>query len=170
MKSKIVWLTGLSGSGKTTLSNYISKKLKKKNFKIKTIDGDTFRKNTKVKKINKNSIIKNNLSIINYIEKLKDNYDYVIISVISPLRKTRALAKKKFQDRYFEVYTKCKLNVLISRDTKKLYKKAKDNIIKDLIGYNSKIVYEKSNYKKIVVNTAEETISISANKILKKII
>ena len=44
MESKIIWLTGLSGSGKTTLSNYISKKLLAKKFKIKKIDGDTFRK------------------------------------------------------------------------------------------------------------------------------
>lgn len=170
MKSKIVWFTGLSGSGKTTLSNYISKKLLKKNFKIKKIDGDIFRKKNKEKKFNKISIIKNNIDIIDYVNKIKEKYDYIIVSVISPLKKTRIYAKNKFGKDYFEVYTKCNLKELIKRDTKQLYKKAKKNLIKDLIGFNSNIKYEISNYKKIVVNTAKENISTSVKKVLNKII
>ncbi len=170
MESKIIWLTGLSGSGKTTLSNYISKILQKKKFKIKKIDGDIFRKKNKTKKFSKKSIIKNNLSIINYIGKIKIKYDYIFVSVISPLKKTRIYAFKKFKKNYFEVYVKCNLNELARRDTKKLYMKAKKNIIKDLIGFNSKINYEKTAYKKIVVNTAKEKIEESANKIIKKIV
>lgn len=170
MKSKIVWFTGLSGSGKTTLSNYISKKLLKKKYKIKKIDGDIFRKINKEKKFNKISIIKNNMAIIDYVNKIKEKYDYIIVSVISPLKKTRTYAKRKFGKNYFEVYTKCNLNVLIKRDTKQLYKKAKEDLIKDLIGFNSNIKYEISNYKKIVVNTAKENISTSVKKVLNKII
>ena len=59
---------------------------------------------------------------------------------------------------------------LISRDTKNLYAKAKKNIIKNLIGYNSNINYESTNYKRIIVNTAKETVKESSNKIIKKIL
>lgn len=170
MKSKIVWFTGLSGAGKTTLSNYISKKLKKKKYQIKRLDGDLFRKKNNTNKFSRNEIIKNNLSIIRYISEIKHKYDYLIISVISPLKKTRIHAHKKFGKDYFEVYTKCNLKTLIDRDTKKLYEKARKNLIKNLIGFNSKIKYERTNYKKIVVNTAYESINYSAKKILKKII
>ena len=114
--------------------------------------------------------IVNNLLIIKYIDKIKNNYDFIIVSVISPLKKTRNIAKKLFGKDYFEVFTKCNLKTLINRDTKKLYEKAKKNIIKNLIGFNSKIKYERTNYKKIVVNTANETIKESSKKILKKII
>ena len=169
MESKIIWFTGLSGSGKTTLSNYISKKLKKKNFLIKKIDGDIFRKKNKTAKFNKITIIKNNHSIISYIDKIKHRYDFIIVSVISPLKQTRMYAKKKFKKDYFEVYTKCNLKELIKRDTKKLYYKAKKNIIQDLIGFNSFIKYEKTDYKKIIVNTAKETIKQSTNKIMKEL-
>lgn len=169
MNSKIVWLTGLSGSGKTTLSNYIYKKLKKKKLSVKKIDGDLFRKKNKSTKFNKTSIIKNNLSIINHIDKIKEKYDFIIVSVISPLKKTREFAYKKFNKNYYEVYLKCNLKELILRDTKNLYFKAKKNIIKNLIGYNSAIRYERTNYKKIVVNTAKETVKESTNKIIKKI-
>ena len=166
MKSKIVWFTGLSGSGKTTLSNFISRQLKKKH-KVKKIDGDLFRKKNRIKVFNKKKIIKNNLLIIKYIDKVRNEYDYIIVSVISPLKKTRIRAKKQFGKNYFEVFTKCNLNTLIKRDTKKLYEKARKKIIKNLIGYNSKIKYEKTTYKKIIVNTAIETINQSAKKFLK---
>ena len=168
MKSKIIWFTGLSGSGKTTLSNYIHKILKKK-FKILKVDGDVFRKKRKTKGFAKKDIIYNNQAIINYLFKNKNKYDYLIVSVISPLKETRELARKKFGISYFEVYTKCNLKELIRRDPKKLYLKAKQGKIRNLIGYNSKIKYEKTNYKKITVNTYKETIKESAKKILKKI-
>jgi adenylylsulfate kinase-like enzyme len=61
------------------------------------------------------------------------------------------------------------LKTLIDRDTKKLYEKAKKNIIKNLIGFNSKIKYENTSYKKIIVRTDNETINESTNKILRKI-
>ena len=168
MRSKIIWFTGLSGSGKTTLSNYISKKLKKK-FKILKIDGDDFRKKKKLNKFTKKAIIQNNLSIINYIDKWASKYEYILVSVISPLKKTRSLAHKKFGKNYFEVYTNCNLKELIKRDTKDLYTKAKQKKINNLIGYNSSIKYEKTKYKKIIVNTAMEKIAVSASKILRKI-
>jgi adenylylsulfate kinase len=169
MKSKILWFTGLSGAGKTTLANIIFKKLKKKKFRVKKIDGDLFRKKNKINKFNKKEIINNNFSIIRYISGIQCKYDYIIVSVISPLRKTRVFAYKKFGKDYFEILTKCKLKTLIDRDTKKLYEKAKKNIIKNLIGFNSKIKYENTSYKKIIVRTDNETINESTNKILRKI-
>jgi adenylylsulfate kinase-like enzyme len=39
-------------------------------------------------------------------------------------------------------------------------------IIKDLIGFNSKIKYESSKHKKIIINTAKESVKESGNKIL----
>jgi len=170
MKSKIIWLTGLSGSGKTTLSKYIAKKLKLKKFKIKQIDGDIFRKKNKDTKFTKKSIVKNNLSIISYVSKIKDKYDFIIVSVISPLKKTRNVAFKKFKNDYFEVFTKCNLKVLIKRDTKNLYIKAKKKIIKNLIGYNSKIKYENSDHPKTIVNTSNLSIKECVNKVLKKVL
>ena len=58
MNSKIVWFTGLSGSGKTTLSNCVYKKLKKKKFRVKKIDGDLFRKKQKVQSLIKHQLLK----------------------------------------------------------------------------------------------------------------
>ena len=171
MSCKIIWFTGLSGSGKTTLSQNLGKKLKRLKFKIKTIDGDVFRKEKKnINKFTKKNIFENNMQIINYVNKIKDNYKFVIVSVISPLLQTRQEAWKRFGKNYFEVYVKCSVKELKKRDTKGLYRLADQKILKNLIGYKSKVIYEKSKYKKIIVDTEKKNIKncikVIKNKIL----
>ena len=171
MQTKIIWFTGLSGSGKSTLSKALSYFLKKKKYKVKIVDGDKFRKKNKnLKKLNKKNIYLNNISIINYISKIQKKYEYILVAVISPLLKTRILSKKIFGDNYFEVYVYCSNKTLIKRDTKGLYKLAKNKIINNLIGYKSKINYQKSKYRKIIINTDKTNVNDSINKIIKRII
>ena len=168
--AEVMWFTGLSGSGKSTLSNKIYKKLKRKGFKIKKIDGDSFRKKNKSSKnFSKNNIIKNNLSIIKEIKKVRFNYDFILVSVISPLLSTRKLAKKVFKNKYIEIYVFCKIKTLIKRDTKGLYKKAIKKEINNLIGFKSKIKYENSKYKIIKIDTDKLSARDSVNKILRLI-
>ena len=90
MLKKIIWFTGLSGSGKSTLSKLLSKKLLKLKYKVKIVDGDSFRKRKKnFKNFTRKNVYNNNLSIIKHILKIQKNYDYIIVSVISPISKTR---------------------------------------------------------------------------------
>ena len=168
--TKILWFTGLSGSGKSTLAKILNKRLLQLNFKVKTIDGDDFRaKNKNKNNFSKINIIKNNLLIINHVRKIEKKYDFILISVISPLLITRNLARIKFGKNYFEIYVKCKITTLEKRDTKNLYAMAKKNIIKNLIGYNSNIKYEVSRYKKIIIDTDKFSKHKSINLIIKKI-
>ncbi len=164
---KVLWFTGLSGSGKSTLAGQIIDHLKKKNLKYFNLDGDQFRLNKKYKKnFSRLSIKKNNYLIIDKIDYIRNNYDFVIVSVISPLKVTRNKARKRFGNDYVEIFIDCSLKELIKRDTKGLYKSARDNKIKNLIGYNSKIKYEKTKFKKIVVNTKNQNIKQSKRKII----
>ena len=170
LMTKIIWFTGLSGAGKSTLSKILGNKLSKLSFKVKIIDGDIFRtKNKNKNNFSKTNIIKNNLSIINYIKKIQKKYDFILVSVISPLLITRNIARTKFGVNYFEIYVKCKIKTLEKRDTKQLYARAKKNIIKNLIGYNSNIKYEVSRHKKIIIDTDKLSKLKSINLIIKKI-
>jgi len=170
MLKKIIWFTGLSGSGKSTLSKLLSKKLLKLKYKVKIVDGDSFRKRKKnFKNFTKKNVYNNNLSIIKHILKIQKNYDYIIVSVISPISKTRYKAKKIFGKNYFEIYVYCSKSELVRRDPKGLYALAKKKVLKNLIGFNSKIVYEKSKYKEITINTEKNNINNCIKKILKKI-
>lgn len=164
---KILWFTGLSGSGKSTLSTEIVSYLKKKKFKCCNLDGDKFREKKKYKEsFTKSTIKKNNYLIIEKIANLRNNYDFVIVSVISPLKITRNKARKTFGNDYVEIFVDCSLKELIKRDTKGLYKAAMKNKLKNLIGYNSNIKYEKTKYKKIVINTKIQNIKKSKKKII----
>tara|TARA_Y100000591_G_C21807435_1_gene685761 strand:- start:414 stop:929 length:516 start_codon:yes stop_codon:yes gene_type:complete len=167
MKAKIIWFTGLSGSGKTTLANLLYGYLKKnKNKKIKKIDGDIFRKKSNFNSFTKKNIIKNNFRIIKYIESITSKYNVILVSVISPILKTRKIANEKFKNYYYEIYTKCSLKKLVKRDPKGLYNLASQNKIKNLIGYNSKINYEKSSYKILSINTGLNSKKECLRKIL----
>tara|TARA_Y100001958_G_C21120445_1_gene464718 strand:- start:227 stop:739 length:513 start_codon:yes stop_codon:yes gene_type:complete len=168
MDSKIIWLSGLSGSGKTTISKLLFKKLKKKKFKVKIVDGDDFRKKTRSKNnFSKKDILLNNYKIIEYVKKIENKFDYVLVSVISPLRKSRLKAKKVFRKKYYEILVKCSLKTLQKRDTKGLYLKAKKKIIKNLIGYNSKIKYQYSRYRVTKIETEKKSKNQCVRDILK---
>ena len=163
--AKIIWLTGLSGVGKSTISTELKKNFKEKKCLI--IDGDIFRKKTKQNSFSKKNIIKNNLRIINYCKKNFKKYDYIIVSVISPLQKTRKVASRLFKQNYFEIYVYANLKTLEKRDTKGLYKLSKKGTIKNLIGSKSGIRYEKSNYEHLKLNTNKFTKKQCMIKILK---
>ena len=165
--AKVIWLTGLSGAGKTTLCKKI--KLYLKNKKCLLVDGDIFRKKNKQFSFSKKNIIKNNLRIIDYCKKKFDKYDYILVSVISPLKKTRKYAYKIFKENYFEIYIFASLQILKKRDTKGLYNLSTKGLIKNLIGYNSKINYEKSDHKYLRINTNKFTADQSVLKIIRYI-
>ena len=170
MNCKIIWLTGLSGSGKTTISKSLYKHFKKNKFKIYHIDGDNFRKKKYYEKsFTKKSITENNLLIINSIKKIMKKYDFIIVSVISPLKKTRIKAKKIFGSSYYEVFLNPSIKTLRLRDTKNLYSRADKGLIDNVIGYNSIISYEKSIYSKIAIDTGKSSVLNSRKIILNKI-
>tara|TARA_B100000242_G_scaffold257579_1_gene201493 strand:+ start:196 stop:720 length:525 start_codon:yes stop_codon:yes gene_type:complete len=169
--ANIIWFTGLSGVGKTTLSKILKKELIRRKYKVLSIDGDIFRKKTKnIDTFTRENILKNNLKIIRYIKNLQHKFNFILVSVISPLSKSRALAKKKFKKKYFECYLKCSLKELKKRDTKGLYELARKNKIRNLIGYNSKIKYQKSRYKVIMIDTQRNNLKKCLEKILTNIL
>ena len=138
---------------------------KKKLFLI--IDGDIFRKKTNQSIFTKKNIIKNNLAVIKHCKLNFYKYDYILVSVIAPLEKTRLFASKQFNDMYFEILLYAKIKTLIKRDTKGLYNEAKKGNIKNLIGYKSKIKYEKSNHAHLKLKTEKNTKKKCIDRIMK---
>ena len=130
MENKVVWLTGLSGSVKTTLANNLKKKLLNKKKKVLLIDGDKFIKKNKKKNIfTKKKIYKNNISIIQNIYRIK-KYDFIIVSVISPLKKTRLIAKKTFGKSYFEIFVNCSIKELLKETQRNSISKQRKVLLK----------------------------------------
>ena len=73
------------------------------------------------------------------------------------------------EKKYYEIYVHCSIRTLIKRDTKGLYFAARKKIIKNLIGYNSSVKYQKSRYLKIGINTDKYNLSKCIQSIMKGI-
>ncbi|MCK5044575.1 adenylyl-sulfate kinase [Candidatus Parcubacteria bacterium] len=163
----IIWFTGLSGVGKTTLSAGLKKKLGETDFSVFQVDGDIVRKEQNIKNtFSKEEILENNYNIISYCESIKKDYDFIIVSVISPFQETRAKAREMFKKDYLEIFLSCPLKELLKRDPKKLYARMLAGEIKNLIGFSEQNPYEVPKNPDIMINTEKDNIEKSLEKII----
>ena len=155
----VIWITGISGAGKTTLGKFFVKK--HKNFLY--FDGDLFRK-----------IFKND---INYTLKDRDinaqrltrlikylsfqNLNIVVAANITS-SKYRIWCRKNIKN-YVEVFIDADMSNLINRDYKKLYSKALNKKIKNVVGMDIKFKKPRGSHLYISNNTGKK-------QFLKKII
>ena len=165
----IIWFTGLSGAGKSTLSDYLKIVLEKAGFSVCQVDGDLFREKNKHAHFSREAIVANNQKIIAHCQEIEDNYDVVIVAVISPYQETRELAKKTLGKSYCEVFLDCPLAVVVKNDVKGLYKKSQAGQIKNMIGFHENSPYEIPQNPDIIIKTNETVISESVEKIIKKL-
>jgi adenylyl-sulfate kinase len=123
-KGCTLWFTGMSGSGKSTVSGLLTRRLRELGAKVEVLDGDVVRTRLSHGLGFTREDREENIRRIGFVcELLSRNGVIAIVAAISPYREgrdeTRALATN-----FVEIYMKCPLEILISRDTKGLYKKA----------------------------------------------
>jgi adenylylsulfate kinase len=168
--SFVVWITGVSGVGKTTLAKALYERLRSLNLGVEILDGDGIRSKlypdlgyTKEEREMHNKVV---IEMANLLAK---NGIVVIVSMISPFRSTRELARKEIEN-FVEVYLKCSLEELIRRDPKGLYEKAINGEIVGLTGYDGE--YEEPENPDLVLETdklsVEEEVELLVNLLKKK--
>ena len=147
------WLTGLSGSGKTTISRLVEKELLNINFPVSLIDGDLIRNGmNKDLGFTISDRTKNIKRAAETIQELNNCGTTVIASFISPTKEIRDLAKNIIGiNSFYEVYVQCPLEICENRDTKGLYKKARQGEIQNFTGISS--VYEEPGNPDITLDT-----------------
>lgn len=166
---KLIWLTGLSGSGKSTLATGLEYYLFESGFKVYLLDGDNIRKG-----INKDLGFSSadrteNIRRIAEVSKLMLDAGLVVISAfISPFHADREMVREIVgEDRFTEIFVNCPLDVCEKRDSKGLYKKARQGFIRDFTGIDSP--YEVPENPDLVVHTHKESIDESLSKIINHI-
>ena len=143
--SFVLWMTGLPCSGKTT----IARKLRKLMPELVVLDGDELRAQSSSNDFSREGINENNRKVANLA---KDASKSVCVSLISPFKKNREDARKIIDTkRFIEVYIECSPSVCEERDVKGMYKKARQNEIKDFIGVHTN--YEIPDKPDLTVNT-----------------
>lgn len=135
----VIWLTGLSGAGKTTLATQFELELNKRGYLTQILDGDNMRTG-----INSNLGFTSNdrfenIRRIAEVSKLFVNCGIICInSFISPTKAMRDMAKQIIGEKDFiEVYVNASLATCEKRDTKGLYKLAREGKIKNFTGIDA---------------------------------
>lgn len=165
-KGCILLFTGLSGSGKSTLAYALDKALLIKNKYSYVLDGDNTRQtlspDLEFSAADRKEHLKR-LSILAY--HFIDAGIITLISVIAPFEKDREKIKKiRGNQNYLEIYCCCTLEVCEKRDTKGLYKLARENKILNFTGISSP--YEIPKKPDLIIDTEQETTSDSIEKII----
>ena len=160
----IFWFTGLSGSGKTTIAGATKTLLEAKGYSVLILDGDDIRNLLHVNLgFSKEDIIKNNSLIIKLCQKYRKDYDIILVSIISPYKSSRKKAKDALKPRFYEVFCKAEIELLISRDTKGLYSKALKGELDNLIGFSTTSPYEAPLTPDLVLETGNSSIKDTVN-------
>ena len=167
-RALILWLTGLSGSGKSTLANKLREVLEVAGETVVPVDGDAFRRERSRSNVfTREGIIGNNYEIIDHCRKLSETTDVILVSVISPFRETRDVARRAFGGRYCEIFVTCGMETLVRRDTKGLYAAALSGKKKNLIGLSEELPYEPPLNPELTLKTDEISVE-AAVEIIKK--
>jgi len=166
-KGLVIWFTGLSGSGKTTLAAGLKKRLETLGKTVAIIDGDIVR-STVNKNIgfSKEGLTKNNQVMVELANQRSKDFDFVLVSKISPLKSDREFARSIIGDNFFELYVNSSLKKCIERDCKGLYKKALSGKINDFIGISDLNPYEPPKNPEFEINTETLNLDQSLDRIM----
>ena len=157
-KAAVLWFTGYSGSGKSTIAGNIEKNLFDAGCNTMLLDGDTIRQGLCGDLGFSDEDRSENIRRAGETARLFfESGDIVICAFISPFEKDRAFARSLIaKDRFFEIYTKCSLEVCKRRDPNGLYKKVKDGEIKEFTGISSH--YEEPQHPEVIAETDLRTV------------
>jgi bifunctional enzyme CysN/CysC len=123
LRSCVLWLTGLPGSGKSTVADELEKSLMALGLRSFTLDGDTVRSTLSEDLGFSPEDRKENVRrVARVAELMMEAGIVVIVSLVSPFREDREMAKERFADGDFiEVFVDTPLEVCMQRDPKGLY-------------------------------------------------
>ena len=160
----ILWFIGLPCSGKTTLAKTLKEKLKEK--KILLLDGDDIRKTICSDLDFSNESRSKSLLRVAHIANIANKSGISsIISTITPLNIHREEINKVLKSKVIFIYLDISLENCIIRDVKGMYKMAQEGKMKNFTGIDSN--FEVPTNANIVVDTYEDSVSESVEKILK---
>lgn len=156
--SFILWFTGLSASGKSSIANSLAKELFDRGNQIFVLDGDNVRHGLNKDLGFDEQSRKENIRRIGEVSKLfVESGQIVLTAFISPYKEDRKLVRDLVEvDEFIEVYVKCSIEECERRDPKGLYKKARNDEIKNFTGISAP--YEAPENPEIVVDSEKYSI------------
>lgn len=149
----VVWLTGLPASGKSTIAKALEARLFCLGCRAYVLDGDNLRHGLNADLDFSAPARSENIRRAGEVAKLFCQAGLIAVTAfISPIRKDRDRARSIVeQDRFFEVYLACPLEICEKRDPKGHYRKARAGEISAFTGISSP--YEEPSAPELVLHT-----------------
>ncbi len=168
-KPVIAWFTGLSGAGKSTIANRVEEQLAADGFHTYLIDGDNLRHGlSRDLGFTEADRVENIRRAAEVATMMADAGLIVLVSLISPFRADRAMAREKAGNNIFlEVFVDAPLEVVEARDTKGLYAKARRGELMNFTGIDSP--YEAPDSPDVHICTSLIGLEKSAQNVLRTI-
>ncbi|RHW36789.1 adenylyl-sulfate kinase [Lysinibacillus yapensis] len=157
-QSFILWFTGLSASGKSSIANSLARALFERGNQSFVLDGDNIRHGLNKDLGFDEDSRKENIRRIGEVSKLfVESGQIVLTAFISPYQEDRDVVRSLVAEgEFIEVYVKCSVEECERRDPKGLYKKARNEEIKNFTGISAP--YEAPVNPEIVVDSEQFTI------------
>lgn len=157
-RSVILWFTGFSGAGKSTLAHAVEFKLHQSGCRTFVFDGDNVRHGLCADLGFSPPDREENIRRVGEMAKLFIEAGVIALTAfISPYRQDRARVRALVApDDFIEIYCHCPLEVCEQRDTKGLYAKARQGLIRDFTGISSP--YEPPESPELVLDTANQAL------------
>ncbi len=165
-KSLILWFTGLSGAGKSSLAHAVEEALFQLQCRTFVLDGDNIRHGLCGDLTFSEQDRQENIRRVGHVAKLLIESGVITLTAfISPFRKDRATVRNMVANGDFvEIYCNTPIEICEQRDTKGLYKKARNGEIKEFTGISSP--YEEPLNPDLTLLTGEDTIEYCVDKII----
>jgi adenylyl-sulfate kinase len=168
MTGAILWFTGLSGAGKSTLATAVAARLDGR-CAVEILDGDEVRTHLSKGLGFTREDRDINVRRIGFVARLLAKHGvFVITAAISPYEDTREEVRRLAREQgipFVEVFVNPRLESLVERDVKGLYKRALAGEIEHFTGISDP--YEPPANPDVVVRTDVEPVDVSADAILK---
>ena len=169
-RSALLWFTGLSGSGKSTLAHGLEERLYRLGCHTFVLDGDNVRhglcgdldfsragRHENIRRIAEMSSLFRDVGVI------------ALAAFISPFRADREMVRGIVgPEDFIEVYCRCSLEICEERDTKGLYRRARNKEIHDFTGISSP--YEEPEAPVIVLDTGTTSLDVCVERLLELLV
>lgn len=164
--ARVFWMCGLSGAGKSTLANRLEEELTERGFLSMVIDGDYIRQGLNKGLGYSQNDRQENLRRVAEIARLTTANGIIsIVSFITPTKLIREMVKDIVgEPDYIEIYINSPIEICEQRDTKGLYRQAREGKINNFTGIDSP--FEVPYNPHIEIDTANLGIGECSQKLL----
>ncbi|MBK8726033.1 MAG: adenylyl-sulfate kinase [Holophagaceae bacterium] len=163
LRPSVLWFTGLSGAGKTTLAQAVVAELGRRAIRAEHLDGDTIRDlfpNTGFTPEEREAHVRR----VGYLaSRLERNGLFVVVSLISPSRSARDFARGLCGS-FVEIHLATPLEECERRDTKGLYRKARQGELANFTGISAP--YEAPEHPELVLDTTSLSVEDATRTVL----